>query len=319
MLGGVDRPAAERRARTSRADRVRPWTGEPGTAGTVAVVGAGKMGLPLAAQFASHGWDVIAVDVNPDVVDAINAGRSHVDEEPGLARSWRRSTRRDGCARRSTGRRRRARRTSSCSSCRSCSTTPTDRTTATWTRRSRRSPRVSTPARPSSSRRPCRSATRATASRPPLERASGLVADRDLFVAFSPERLFSGAVLANLATYPKLVGGVGPASTDRAARFYASVLDAEVVADVLGRGRRVQQARRHHVPRREHRPGQRVRRRRRRASGSTSRRSSPRRTASPTATSTSPASASAATASRSTRTCSSRAPGAADRRGCARR
>ena len=34
----------------------------------------------------------------------------------------------------------------------------------------------------------------------------------------------------NLATYPKLVGGIGAASTDRAALFYASVLDAEVVA-----------------------------------------------------------------------------------------
>ncbi|MCJ7711214.1 MAG: nucleotide sugar dehydrogenase, partial [Chloroflexi bacterium] len=65
---------------------------------------------------------------------------------------------------------------------------------------------------------------------PALERTSGLVADRDFFVAFSPERLFSGAVLANLAAYSKLVGGIGAASTDRAARFYASVLDAEVVA-----------------------------------------------------------------------------------------
>ena len=65
---------------------------------------------------------------------------------------------------------------------------------------------------------------------PALEAVSGLVADRDFFVAFSPERLFSGAVLENLAVYPKLVGGIGPASTDRAARFYASVLDAEVVA-----------------------------------------------------------------------------------------
>ena len=37
-------------------------------------------------------------------------------------------------------------------------------------------------------------------------------------------------MLANLAAYPKLVGGIGAASTDRAARFYASVLDAEVVA-----------------------------------------------------------------------------------------
>ena len=64
---------------------VSPWTGEPGTSGTVAVVGAGKMGLPLAAQFAGHGWDVIAVDVQEAVVEAINEGRSHIGEEPGVA------------------------------------------------------------------------------------------------------------------------------------------------------------------------------------------------------------------------------------------
>jgi hypothetical protein len=62
-----------------------PWIGEPGTAGTVAVVGAGKMGLPLCAQFADHGWHVVAVDVQQSIVDAINAGHSHVAEEPGLA------------------------------------------------------------------------------------------------------------------------------------------------------------------------------------------------------------------------------------------
>jgi UDP-N-acetyl-D-mannosaminuronic acid dehydrogenase len=37
-------------------------------------------------------------------------------------------------------------------------------------------------------------------------------------------------VFRNLSTYPKLVGGIGAASTERAALFYASVLDAEVVA-----------------------------------------------------------------------------------------
>ena len=63
---------------------VEGWTGEPGTVGKVALVGAGKMGLPLAAQFASHGWQVTAVDVNEAVVAAINEGRSHVAEEPGL-------------------------------------------------------------------------------------------------------------------------------------------------------------------------------------------------------------------------------------------
>jgi nucleotide sugar dehydrogenase len=65
---------------------------------------------------------------------------------------------------------------------------------------------------------------------PRLEAASGLHSERDLFVAFSPERLYSGAVFANLATYPKLVGGIGPESTRRAAAFYDSVLDAEIVA-----------------------------------------------------------------------------------------
>ncbi len=69
---------------------------------------------------------------------------------------------------------------------------------------------------------------------PRLEAVTGLRstgADTDDFVvAFSPERLYSGAALLNLATYPKLVGGLGPAGTARAAAFYESVLDAEVVA-----------------------------------------------------------------------------------------
>jgi UDP-N-acetyl-D-mannosaminuronic acid dehydrogenase len=63
-----------------------------------------------------------------------------------------------------------------------------------------------------------------------LEAASGLIAEEDFFVAFSPERLYTGAVFENLAIYPKLVGGIGTRSTTLAARFYASVLDSEVVA-----------------------------------------------------------------------------------------
>jgi nucleotide sugar dehydrogenase len=65
---------------------------------------------------------------------------------------------------------------------------------------------------------------------PRLAEASGLTPDVDFFVAFSPERLYSGAALRNLATYPKLVGGIGPESTARAAAFYDGVLDTEVVA-----------------------------------------------------------------------------------------
>ena len=65
--------------------RVTAWNGEQGTCGTVAVVGLGKIGLPLAGQYADAGWNVVGVDVQPAVVDGLNAGRVHVDEEPGLA------------------------------------------------------------------------------------------------------------------------------------------------------------------------------------------------------------------------------------------
>src|SRR5262249_55989802 len=46
----------------------------------IAVIGAGKMGLPLACQFAHRGGDVIACDINPALVAAINEGRCSIDE-----------------------------------------------------------------------------------------------------------------------------------------------------------------------------------------------------------------------------------------------
>src|SRR5260370_30698631 len=51
----------------------------------VAVVGMGKIGLPLDVQYAQHGKRVIGCDINPQVVEMVNAGQSHVQEEPELA------------------------------------------------------------------------------------------------------------------------------------------------------------------------------------------------------------------------------------------
>ncbi|MFW5903596.1 MAG: nucleotide sugar dehydrogenase [Halolamina sp.] len=50
----------------------------------VAVYGLGKMGAPLAAVYADVTGNAIGVDVDPDVVDAINAGESPIKREPGL-------------------------------------------------------------------------------------------------------------------------------------------------------------------------------------------------------------------------------------------
>jgi UDPglucose 6-dehydrogenase len=46
----------------------------------ISVIGLGKLGSPLAAVFASKGFDVIGCDINQTSVDAINAGRAPVDE-----------------------------------------------------------------------------------------------------------------------------------------------------------------------------------------------------------------------------------------------
>jgi nucleotide sugar dehydrogenase len=49
----------------------------------VSIVGVGKMGLPLAVWMASRGATVRACDINPRVVEAIEAGEPNVDE-PGV-------------------------------------------------------------------------------------------------------------------------------------------------------------------------------------------------------------------------------------------
>jgi len=65
---------------------------------------------------------------------------------------------------------------------------------------------------------------------PRLEAGSGLKSEQDFFTAFSPERVFSGRVFRDLATYPKLVGGLSAEGEQRCAELYATFLDAEIWA-----------------------------------------------------------------------------------------
>lgn len=207
-----------------------PWVGEPGTAGRVAVVGAGKMGLPLCAQFADHGWHVTAVDVQQSVVDAINEGRSHVTEEPGLAELV--ATAHVGGRLRAT--------TDGAAAARDADVVVLivpvmldDEQQPDYRYMDAAVASIAPGVHPGSlvifeTTLPVGDTRERFAPR--LEEVSGLRVEADFFVAFSPERLYSGAALRNLATYPKLVGGVGPASTARAAAFYDAVLDTEVVA-----------------------------------------------------------------------------------------
>lgn len=60
---------------------------------------------------------------------------------------------------------------------------------------------------------------------PALESFSGLQADRDFHVVFSPERVLTGRVFEDLRKYPKLVGGITDASAAAGIDFYEAVLD----------------------------------------------------------------------------------------------
>lgn len=228
MLGGrIQGP--ERQCEHGPTTFVPRWIAEPGTAGTVAVVGAGKMGLPLAAQFASHGWRVVAVDTDRRVVDAVNDGQSHVVGEPGLDERVAQAHADGRLSATSNG----------AEAAREADVVIlivpvmlNDQRQPDYGSMDSAVASVAEDLRPGvtvifETTLPVGDTRQRYA--PMLEQSSGLNCEVDLFIAFSPERLYAGSIFQNLATYPKLVGGVGPHSSARAAHFYASVLDTEVV------------------------------------------------------------------------------------------
>jgi UDP-N-acetyl-D-mannosaminuronic acid dehydrogenase len=50
---------------------------------SLCVLGLGYIGLPTASTFATHGLEVVGVDVNRRVVDVLRNGEIHI-QEPGL-------------------------------------------------------------------------------------------------------------------------------------------------------------------------------------------------------------------------------------------
>jgi nucleotide sugar dehydrogenase len=191
-------------------------------------VGLGKIGLPLAALYAGRGVDVIGVDINPDVVSSVDAGRCHIGGEPGLEQAVR--------AAHDAGRLR--------------ATTDTSEAVrqseivvvmvrvgidaaghADYHHLDSAANAIGRALKPGAlvileSTVPVGATRNRLGQR--LTAASGL--DLAAFrLAYSPERVSSGTIFRDLATYPKLVGGIDAASGDAAAAFYHAVLDAEVL------------------------------------------------------------------------------------------
>jgi len=198
----------------------------------VCVVALGKIGLPLAVQFAKSGLKVTGADVNPTVVGKVNSGVPPFPGEDDLERSLR-DVVSDGSLRATTDT--------------TAAVGDADVVLVVVPLIVDGDGRIDF--------RGIDAATAAVASglkpgalvlfettfpvgttrgrlAPILSQGSGLTMGADLFVAFSPERVYSGRIFADLRRYPKLVGGLDPTSTRRAAEFYTRALQFDERSDL---------------------------------------------------------------------------------------
>jgi UDP-N-acetyl-D-glucosamine dehydrogenase len=191
----------------------------------IAVVGAGYVGLPLAATFAEAGCHVLLVDVVADVVEALNRGESHIEDvesarlAPLVDRGLVEATTDYGELKRAEG-------------ILIALPTPLSR---------QREPDLSI----------VEAATRGIASvlqegqvvvlesttwpgttrevlQPLLEAGSGLKAGEGFHLAMSPERVDPGREDWTTKTTPKVLGGITPECTRRAADVYRRAIDSIV-------------------------------------------------------------------------------------------
>ena len=198
----------------------------------ISVAGMGKIGLPLAVQFASQGHTVLGVDISQKTVDLINSGQEPFPGETGLAEALPELTQ-------------------------SGSLTAT--TSYEFAIPQSDAVVVVVPLLIDKNDLPdfgwMDSATQSIGAhlaagtlviyettlpigttrhrwKPMLESESGLQEGLDFHVVFSPERVLTGRVFEDLRKYPKLVGGLSLEGAKRAIEFYNFVLEFDPREDL---------------------------------------------------------------------------------------
>ena len=198
----------------------------------ITVVALGKIGLPLAVQFARMGHHVVGTDVNETTVAQVNAGQEPFPGEAHLATELKQVV----------------------DSGQLVATTDTSAAVAEseavvlvvpvfvdadgvpdfgWMDSATRD--VAAGLKPGtlvSYETTLPIGTTRERFGPMLAQGSGLVAGRDFALVFSPERVFTGRVFADLRRYPKLVGGIDDSSARQGVDFYSSVLEFDERPDL---------------------------------------------------------------------------------------
>jgi UDP-N-acetyl-D-glucosamine dehydrogenase len=188
------------------------------------VVGLGYVGLPLAVEIADAGYTVIGFDVQPRVVDTVNAGRSHIQDVPTerlapLVTDGRIAATADPAA------------LAKADVISICVPTPLSKT---------RDPDVSFVLAAADAISGVVRAGQAvileSTTYPgttrellmPRLQKSGLTVGEDVFLAFSPERVDPGNPTWQTRNTPKVVGGVTPACNRVVGALYGPVFDTLV-------------------------------------------------------------------------------------------
>jgi nucleotide sugar dehydrogenase len=192
---------------------------------TVTVVGLGKIGLPLAVQFALKGETVLGADINQETVDLVNKGLEPFPEEANL-QEYLEIVVKDGKLKAS-------RSTTNCVEHSdvvvvvvplfvNSSAEPDFRAMDSATEDIAKGLQKGTLVAYETTLPVGTTRNRFTSI---LERVSGLTVGEDFYVVFSPERVLTGRVFSDLRKYPKIVGGVTEKCSEIGKAFYSRVLD----------------------------------------------------------------------------------------------
>jgi UDP-N-acetyl-D-glucosamine dehydrogenase len=186
----------------------------------VGIIGLGYVGLPLAVEFAKAGFDVVGFDIDASKVSQINAGRSYI---PDVSASELSTVVAGGKLTATTD----MTRLGEMDVIDICVPTPLRKT---------KDPDLSYIVKAveavAATLRPEQLVILESTTYPgttdevvqPMLEARGLKADRDFFLAFSPERVDPGNTQFPTSKIPKVVGGLGPASTELASALYSAVV-----------------------------------------------------------------------------------------------
>jgi UDP-N-acetyl-D-mannosaminuronic acid dehydrogenase len=195
----------------------------------LAVVGSGYVGLPTAALFADAGFQVVAVDVKPVLVDAVNRGVSPLKEH-GLNELIARNVD--------------AGRLKATLSYEAIAQSDAVIISVQTPLNKSRKPNLSYLMKAlkkigknlkknmiivvSSTVPP---GTMTERVKPTLEALSGMKAEADFYLAYVPERIAPGNALKEFVESPRLVGGIGSKSTKIAAELFRTVCKTVIETD----------------------------------------------------------------------------------------